>query len=133
MLMVLGFMPKVDVVDTETVRRTFHEVTRRNGLERWVSWALGQAAMTATRLGEPETAVTILTNQAPAARFMNAGHVRRPKEPDGCPAYFPVNASLLAAVGLMAGGWDGAPETNAPGFPQDGTWTVRAEGFNRMP
>lgn len=133
MLMVLGFMPKVDLVDTETVRRTFHEVTRRNGLERWVSWSMGQGAMTATRLGEPETAVAILTSQAPAARFLNAGHVRRPKEPDGCPAYFPVNASLLAAVGLMAGGWDGAPAGDAPGFPRDGNWVVRAEGFNRMP
>lgn len=133
MLMILGFMPKVDIVDTETVRRTFHEVTQRNGIERWVSWALGQGALTAARLNEPETAVTILTNQAPAARFMNAGHVRRPKEPDGCPAYLPVNASLLLAVGLMAGGWDGAPSTDAPGFPQDGNWTVRAEGFNRMP
>lgn len=133
MLMILGFMPKTDLVDTETVRRTFHEVTRRNGAERWVSWAMGQAAMTAARLGEPETAVSILTNPAPAARFMNAGHVRRPKEPDGCPAYFPVNASLLAAVGLMAGGWDDAPAGTAPGFPQDGNWVVRAEGFNRMP
>ncbi|HEU5078836.1 MAG TPA: hypothetical protein VFT72_06465 [Opitutaceae bacterium] len=133
MLMILGFMPKVDVVDTDTVRRTFDEVNRRNGIDHWVSWATGQAAMTATRLGEPELAVRILTNQAPAARFMNNGHVRRPKEPDGCPAYLPVNASVLAALGLMAGGWDGGPEGNAPGFPRDGNWHVQAEGFNRMP
>ncbi len=133
MLMILGFMPKVDVVDTEMVRRTFDEVTRRNGVDHWVSWAMGQGAMTAARLGETETAVTILTNTKPAARFMNNGHVRRPKEPDGCPAYLPVNASLLAAVGLMAGGWDGAPEGPAPGFPRNGKWTLRAEGFNRMP
>ena len=133
MLMVLGFMPKVSIVDEETVRNTFHEVTRRNGLDRWVSWSMGQAAMTAARLGEGETAVAILTNQAPAARFMNNGHVRRPKEPDGCPAYLPVNASLLAAVGLMAAGWDGVPQEHAPGFPQDGSWTVKYEGLNRMP
>ena len=133
MLMVLGFMPKVSIVDEETVRNTFHDVTRRNGLDRWVSWSMGQAAMTAARLGEGETAVAILTNQAPAARFMNNGHVRRPKEPDGCPAYLPVNASLLAAVGLMAAGWDGVPQEHAPGFPQDGSWTVKYEGLNRMP
>jgi hypothetical protein len=133
MLMILGFMPKVDIVDTETVRRTFQTVTRRNGIERWVSWSMGQGAMTAARLGDAESAVTILTSRSPAARFMNNGHVRRPKEPDGCPAYLPVNASLLAAVGLMAGGWDGAPDGTAPGFPKDGRWTVRAEGFNRMP
>lgn len=133
MLMIYGFMPATEIVDPETVRRTFVEVTRRNGIERWVSWAMGQGALTAARLGDPETAVTILTSQAPAARFMNNGHVRRPKEPDGCPAYLPVNASLLLAVGAMAGGWDGAPAGPAPGFPKDGRWTVRAEGFNRMP
>ncbi len=133
MLMILGFMPQTDIVDPETVRRTFVEVTRRNGIERWVSWAMGQGALTAARLGDPETAVTILTSQARAARFMNNGHVRRPKEPDGCPAYLPVNASLLLAVGTMAGGWDSAPAGPAPGFPKDGRWIVRAEGFNRMP
>ncbi|MFT3830114.1 MAG: hypothetical protein QM691_10465 [Opitutaceae bacterium] len=133
MLMILGFLPKTEIVDIETVRRTFAEVTRRNGVERWVSWAMGQGALTAARLGETETAVAILTSQAPAARFMNNGHVRRPKEPDGCPAYLPVNASLLLAVGVMAGGWDGAPAGPAPGFPKDGRWTVRAEGFERMP
>jgi hypothetical protein len=133
MLMILGFMPKISIVDTETVRRTFHEVSRRNGMDQWVSWAMGQAALTAARLGEGDPAVTILTNQAPAARFMNNGHVRRPKEPAGCPAYLPVNASLLSAVALMAAGWDGAPAVNAPGFPQDGRWTVRWEGLNPMP
>ena len=133
MLMILGFMPKVSIVDEEVVRNTFHEVTRRNGMNSWVSWAMGQAAMTAARLGEGQTAVSILTNPAPAARFMNNGYVRRPKEPDGCPAYLPVNASLLAAAGLMAAGWDGAPHNHAPGFPQDGTWSVRSEGLNPMP
>ena len=40
---------------------------------------------------------------------------------------------LQSTVGLMAGGWDGAPAGEAPGFPRDGTWTVRAEGLNQMP
>jgi hypothetical protein len=133
MLMILGFMPKVSIVDEDIVRNTFHEVTRRNGMNSWVSWAMGQGALTAARLGEGQTAVAILTNETGKARFMNNGHVRRPKEPDGCPAYLPVNASLLDAVGLMAAGWDGAPQINAPGFPQDGTWTVKSEGLNRMP
>lgn len=133
MLMALGYLPKTDVVDLETMRRTFHEVTRRNGGPTfWVSWAYGQGALTATRLGEPRTAVDILCNPAPAARFMTNGHVRRPKEPDNCPAYLPVNAAMLLAVGTMAGGWDGAPAGDTPGFPQEG-WVVRAEGLNRMP
>ena len=133
MLMALGFMPKTDRVDLETMRRTFHEVTRRNGGEHsWVSWAYGEGALTAARLNEPETAVNILCNPEPAARFMINGHVRRPKEPDNCPAYLPVNSALLLAVATMAGGWDGAPEGEAPGFPKAG-WVVHSEGLNRMP
>jgi len=133
MLMALGFMPKTAAVDLETMRRTFHEVMRRNGgANAWVSWAYGQGALTATRLGEPQTAVDILCNPNPAARFMTNGHVRRPKEPDNCPAYLPVNAAMLLAVGTMAGGWDGAPDGDAPGFPKEG-WVVRCEGLNRMP
>lgn len=135
MLMILGFLPRTDMVDVETARRTFHELNRRSpvGEKRWVSWALGQGAMTAARLGEPATAVAIVTNDSKAAHFMKSGHVRRPKEPNGCVTYLPVNSSLLTAVGLMAAGWDGAPKVEAPGFPQDGTWTVRVEGLNPMP
>jgi len=133
MLMSLGFLPKTPVVDAEILRKTFHEVNRRNGVDQWASWAMGEAAMTAARLGEEETAVAILTNLSKATRFMNNGHVRRPKEPDGCVTYLPVNASLLTAAGLMIGGWDGAPKINAPGFPQDGKWVVRSEGLNPLP
>jgi hypothetical protein len=132
MLLALGYLPKTDFIDLDTARRTFAEVNRRNG-ERWISWQLGQGALTATRLGETETAVRILTNPSPATRFMPSGYVRRPKEPNGCVAYLPVNSSLLAAVGLMAAGWDGAPAGTAPGFPRDGKWIVRVEGLNRMP
>ena len=133
MLLAFGYMPKVPTVDTETVRRTFAEVNRRNGVDHWSSWQIGEAVLTAARLGEPDIAVHIATMQTKTNRFMNNGHVRRPKEPSGCPAYLPVNSSLLLGVGLMAAGWDGAPERPAPGFPSDGKWVVRAEGLNRMP
>lgn len=133
MLMALGYIPKTDKVDLETLRATFHEVNRRNGVDHWSSWQIGQGALTAARLSEPETAVHIATMKTPTNRFMNSGYVRRPKEPSGCPAYLPVNASFLLAVGLMAEGWDGAPAGPAPGFPRDGKWVVRTEGMNKMP
>ena len=103
----------------------------RNGVGRWVSWSQGQGAMTAARLGQTENALAIILN--PTARYMANGHVRRPAEPKDCPAFIPVNASLLAAAGLMAGGWDGAPAGELPGFPRDPKWKVAAEGLNRMP
>jgi hypothetical protein len=135
MMMVLGFLPLTPKVDVETARRTFQQLNSRSkvGPRRWVSWSMGQGAMTAARLGDGKTAIDILTSDAPAARFMKSGHVRRPKEPNGCVTYLPVNSSFLCAVGLMAGGWDGAPQTNAPGFPQDGSWKVLVEGLNPMP
>ncbi|HTZ19283.1 MAG TPA: hypothetical protein VMC06_00240 [Opitutaceae bacterium] len=133
MMLSLGYLPKTDFVDLETARRTFAEINRRNGPDRWVSWQLGQGALSAARLGEPGLAVHMLTNASAATRFMPSGHVRRPKEPNGCVTYLPVNSSLLAAAGLMIAGWDGAPKVNAPGFPQDGTWSVKWEGLNPMP
>ena len=48
------------------------------------------------------------------------------------PVYLPGNGGLLAAVSLMAGGWDGA-DGPAPGFPDDGTWDVQCEGFSPWP
>ncbi len=45
--------------------------------------------------------------------------------------YFPSNGAFLYALALMAAGWDGAPERPAPGFPDDGSWTVRTEGLQR--
>jgi len=115
------------------MRRTFDEVNRRsrNGVGRWVSWSQGQGAMTAARLGQTENALAIILN--PTARYMANGLVRRPAEPVDCPAFIPVNASLLAAAGLMAGGWAGAPAGELPGFPKDPKWKVSAEGLNRMP
>jgi hypothetical protein len=135
MLMALGFLPRTSKVDPDIMRATFGAVTRSHpdGLGRWTSWAMGQAAMTCARLGDGESAVRILTNPAPGGRFMPSGHVRRPKEPNGCVTYLPVNASLLTAVGLMAAGWDDAPDSPAPGFPRDGGWIVEWEGLNKMP
>jgi hypothetical protein len=46
------------------------------------------------------------------------------------PCYLPGNGGLLYAIATMAGGWQNAPQKHAPGFPQDGSWTVRCEGLN---
>jgi hypothetical protein len=133
MLLALGYLPATPKIDVETVRRTFHAINERHGPDRWVSWQMGQGGMTATRLGEPDTAVDILTNTAAPARFMPSGYVRRPKDPDGAVAYLPVNSSFLCALGLMAGGWAGAPAGEAPGFPRGDAWKVRVEGVLPMP
>jgi hypothetical protein len=135
MLYALGYVPQTPMIDPKIMRATLAEVHRRGGggVRRWTSWAMGQGANTAARLNDPELAVDIVTNDDPKARFKIQGFVPRPKEPGGCPAYMPVNGSFLSAIALMAGGWDGAPEGPAPGFPKNGKWIVRAEGLNPMP
>ncbi|MCW3099941.1 MAG: hypothetical protein JWL77_5559 [Chthonomonadaceae bacterium] len=49
------------------------------------------------------------------------------------PIYLPGNGGLLYAVAMMAAGWDGAPKRHAPGFPDDGSWTVQWEGLQQTP
>lgn len=133
MIMALGYLPQTPLVDKKVMAQTFNEILKRNGINTFVSWSMGKGAMTAARLGDQQTAVNIICNNSPDARFLKNGHVQRAKEPLGVPAYLPVNSSFLAAVALMAAGWDGAPEINAPGFPQDGSWHVRAENLNKLP
>jgi hypothetical protein len=94
-------------------------------------------AMTAARLGEPEKALDYLmmdaannqygvTGMTPRYHLSSAGYQKN------ADTYFPSNGSLLAAIALMAAGWDGAV-TDTPGFPDDGTWVVRYEDINQLP
>jgi len=107
MIMALGYLPQTPFVDKEVMRQTFNTILKRNGLNAFVSWSMGKGAMTAARLGDQQTAVNIICNNSPAATFLKNGHVQRAKEPLDVPAYLPVNSSFLAAVALMAAGWDG--------------------------
>jgi hypothetical protein len=131
MLMAFGFLPKTPLVDEDTMRRTLRKVKQLDGT--FTSWATGAVAMTAARLGEQDLAVDVLCDNGPQTRFLANGLRPRPKEPLDCPAYLPVNGALLSAVAMMAAGWDGAPDIHAPGFPQDGRWTVRFENLSPLP
>ncbi|MBX6358165.1 MAG: hypothetical protein IRZ05_20245 [Micromonosporaceae bacterium] len=86
--------------------------------------------MTAARLGEPTTALDALLMPIAKNVFLPNGH--NPQTPS-LPVYLPANGGLLAAVALMAGGWDGDGGRLAPGFPSDGSWTVRHEGLLPSP
>jgi len=129
----LGYLPLTPLVDQKIMQNTFEAIVKRNGIQSFVSWSMGKGALTAARLGDTKTAIDIVCNDSPNSRFNKSGYVARPKDAAGCPAYLPVNSSFLAAIGLMAGGWDGAPKINAPGFPQDGKWTIRVENLQKLP
>jgi hypothetical protein len=87
-------------------------------------------AMTAARLGSPREAVDALLLDTPKNVYRANGHNhQRP----GLTIYLPGNGGLLYAVAMMAAGWDGGPQRAAPGFPDDGSWSVRFEGLRRAP
>ncbi|CAN7258939.1 hypothetical protein LJR289_001081 [Pseudoduganella sp. LjRoot289] len=129
-LMALGQLPG-DGVDRDTMRRTLNAVLAKwDWATKIWGWDYPMIAMTAARLGAAEQAVDVLLKpDGPNNGYTRAGH--NPNK--GLPVYLPGNGALLAAVAMMAGGWDGAPARAAPGFPADGSWTVRAEGFQPLP
>ncbi len=130
-LMALGQLPG-DGVDRATMARTLDAVLKSWDWETKIwGWDYPMIAMTAARLGEPKKAVDVLLkSDGPNNSYTAAGHN---KQRDDLPIYLPGNGSLLAAVAMMAAGWDGAPSHDAPGFPKDGTWVVRSEGLRPLP
>ncbi len=125
---VLGMLPLVDGVDAATARRTVRAVWERWDWARTWGWDCPWMAMAAARVGEPEIAIEALLKDSPRNRFDERGlNVGGP-----CP-YLPGNGGLLYAVALMAAGWDGAPARHAPGFPDNGDWSVRCEGLQPAP
>jgi len=93
-------------------------------------WDYGMVAMAAARLGQPETALKALLIDTQKNTYLVNGH--NFQTADRLRLYLPGNGALLTAIAMMCAGWDGCTTPNNPGFPQDGTWNVRWEGFNRM-
>jgi hypothetical protein len=125
----LGLLPG-GMADPETMRRTLLKVRETWQWEHTWGWDYPLAAMTAARVGEPSLAIDFLLMDTPKNRYHPNGHnYQRP----GLTIYLPGNGSLLAAAAMMAAGWDGAPARHAPGFPNDGRWTVRWEGLHKLP
>ncbi len=126
MLAALGILTG-EKVDRETMRRTLKKVMEVWDWPSTWGWDYPMIAMTAARLGETKIAIDALLIDTPKNKYSANGHnYQRPN----LPLYLPGNGGLLYAIALMAGGWKGSPKKNAPGFPSDGSWLVRAEGFN---
>ncbi len=144
MLMPLGVLPGRDI-DRPTMARTLDAVLKTWDWETKIwGWDYPMIAMTATRLGQPETALEILLRDGPNNRYLPNGQCPQrsdealPKDPPPgarkreIAAYLPANGAFLAAVALMVAGWDGCTE-QYPGFPKDGTWAIRSEGLHPLP
>jgi hypothetical protein len=120
-----GMLPLVDGVDPVIARNTVRKVWETWNWERTWGWDFPWMAMAAARTGQPQIAVDALLHPSKKNKYPENGIC------DGW--YLPGNGGLLYAVAMMAAGWDGAPQRNAPGFPDDGNWVVKWEGLKRAP
>jgi hypothetical protein len=130
MLGALGVLPQTPLIDPLVMQRTFDAVLRIWNWPTTWGWDYPVLAMTAARLGRPEQAVDALFLDSPKNRYLANGHNYQAAR---LPLYLPGNGGLLAAVAMMAAGWDNAPDRPSPGFPDNGAWAVCYEGLRRMP
>ena len=125
----LGFVPGPGI-DHTTMSNTLDWIWKNwNWPDTW-GWDYPAIAMTAARLGEPDRAIDALLLDTPKNHYAINGHVYQRAN---LTIYLPANGGLLYAAALMAAGWDGAPNRNAPGFPDNGQWNVRWENLQRAP
>lgn len=122
---VYGMLPG-DGVDLPTFKHTLEKVCKEWQFNRIWGWDFPMLAMAAARTGQPALAIDMLMHPSAGFQFDEHGLATGGPFP-----YFPSNGALLTAVAMMCGGWDGS-EGEAPGFPKDGSWTVRYEGFVLM-
>ena len=127
-LMAYGLLPGVNV-DPQIMRATLEGVLNQWQWNKKIwGWDYPMIAMTAARLNEPNKAIDILLKVSPGNSYeINGNCWQRPN----LPLYLPANGSLLSAVALMVGGFDGS--VDQPGIPKDGHWVVRSEGLRRLP
>ncbi|WP_158799242.1 hypothetical protein [Pedobacter sp. L105] len=118
-----GMLPG-DGVDVKTMDSTLTAVENKWKFDYTWGWDFPMLAMSAARLGHPDKAVDFLLNY-PGFTWDEHGLSGGGVSPF---PYFPSNGGLLYAVAMMAAGWDGSTGA-APGFPKDGSWTVKYEGL----
>ena len=122
--------PYTLLYDKERMKQTLNWVMQNWNWQTTWGWDYGMIAMTAARLGDPETALKALLIDSQKNTYLPNGH--NFQTPDRLRIYLPGNGALLTAIAMMCVGWDGCTEPLNPGFPHDGTWNVRWEGLQRM-
>ena len=125
----LGMVPESPKLDRRVMAATLQKVWDTWFWDHTWGWDFPMTAMNAARLSRPEKALDALFMDVQTNTYLKNGHNY---QDDRLRIYLPGNGGLLATVAMMAGGWDGS-EGELPGFPKDGSWTVKAEGFKRMP
>ena len=125
-----GLLPATLLYNNDKMKATLDWVMKHWNWQTTWGWDYGMIAMTAARLGDPETALKALFIDTQKNTYLPNGH--NFQTADRLRIYLPGNGALLTAVAMMCAGWDGCQEPLNPGFPKDGTWNVRWEGLQKM-
>ena len=121
-------LPQTGLVDSVIMKNTFNLIMKDWSWNETWGWDFPMTAMTATRLGMPEKAIDALLMPVTTNTYLPNGHNY---QDDRLTIYLPGNGGLLTAIALMCGGWDGNQIENV-GFPKNGKWKVRSEGFRKF-
>ncbi|RAR09823.1 hypothetical protein DDE82_001540 [Stemphylium lycopersici] len=127
LIMVQGILPDSPAVDPEVALRTADKVWEIWGDEDIRGWGRPVLAINSARIGNPERAIYHLTAYD-YWKFDDAGFAIRGGDGGTPPPFMPGNAGFLYAIAYCAAGWEGSDD-DAPGFPKDGSWTVKHEGL----
>ena len=122
-----GILPDWNKIDPEVMRKTMHVIAERWDWPSTWGWDYPMAAMSATRLGEPELALDFLLKDVQKNRYLKNGHNY---QSDRLRIYLPGNGGFLTTIAMMCAGWEGCTTEN-PGFPKDGKWNVKWENLER--
>lgn len=104
-------------IHREKMRATLNKVLECWDFNTTWGWDFAMLAMTAVRLGEPETALEILLKDTPKNSYVASGNNYQRLRTD-LPLYLPGNGSLLLAAAMMTAGYEGCKE-KLPGFPKN--------------
>lgn len=123
-----GMLPETSLLDKTIMKNTFDLVWDTWSWQKTWGWDFPMTAMSAARLGLPNKAIDALFLDVTTNTYLKNGHNYQSGR---LTLYLPGNGGVLTAVAMMCAGWDGTTEEN-PGFPKDGTWKVKSEGFKKM-
>ena len=125
-----GLLPYTSLYNMEKMKTTLDWVMKNWNWQTTWGWDYGMIAMSAARLGDPETALKALLIDTQKNTYLPSGH--NFQTPDRLRIYLPGNGALLTAIAMMCAGWDGCDDKGNPGFPKNGKWDVKWEGLKRM-
>ncbi|MCL2833889.1 MAG: hypothetical protein FWD78_12025 [Treponema sp.] len=129
MLGMLGLLPGENI-SKKIMNDTLDTVLSKWDLDSCWGWDFPMMAMTAARLGRTADAVRFLLMDSPKNTYLPNGHNAQVDRQD-LPLYLPGNGGLLLAAAMMAAGWDNNSLSNAPGFPDNGTYDVKYENLHK--